>query len=307
MAARSKRPASTKQIRIKVQALNIKTDPHPPGTYEGIFDRAAKQKLAVPYWGKSNYGMIGDFYPLPEKPDRPSAYAGTIHLYTHIDQSLPWFNIEKAKQADDRETGAIQIPKNLKPEYHNAEFIFFPKNHRLVFETRLISAVSLRTLLDRLLNHSKVRPAGIVEVTVEQTTEGLNEILNLKRIDTLEIVITRPNPDDLSGFDEAIRNQMKQQKAAKLTTTLTAEQGKGLNPDQNTKNLATLALSDGHVAAKGRDMSGASTKVSTANFPLEERSQYDPSVSDYTTALRLVAESALFRVLDKVRGIRGKP
>ena len=224
-------------------------------------------------------------------------------MFTEVDLTKPVFNIKSKKQAEESDVLQIKWPEHLRPEHQKSEFMILPSSHRMFFDVGSLGPFSARKLMETLLNASVVRKSNYpVEVLLEQDEDELEKILSLKELRTLDIVVTRPNPDVMGGqFEKQFKDQMKNQKARKFTSSLEAEEGKSLEPNEDTKKLAQVALSDGFVVGKGRNKAGRAVTVSTESHPLREIVFYDPKEQNSLDALFDVATKLLEKILRRRR------
>ena len=133
---------------IRIAGLNIVSHPHSPSQYVEMFKRAKSQKVAGKYFG-NRWGSIGSF------SLQSDAYQGHLHLYTDFDQTKPWFDIERGRQADEEDLKAIKLPRTLRPEFTQVPFVFFPKEHLFLFE-QIISPNSASRLVETILREKSV-------------------------------------------------------------------------------------------------------------------------------------------------------
>lgn len=94
----------------------------------------------------------------------------------------------------------------------------------------------------------------------------------------LEIIVTRPNPDDLADLGEKIRQRLAEQNAKEQSTTLTAEENAELKPNEETKMLATIGLTDGSVRGRGYDpVLKRTVEETTESTPLLVPQEWNPA------------------------------
>lgn len=265
---------------IRFSALNITIDEHNPSRYVELFRDVFRRKERVQYRG-DRYGMIGTMKPLdPASPEK--GLSGFIHRFLEIPSDEPWLNIDLGEKAEEKDMKAVSIPENLKPSLRESRYVFFPKPHRMIFETRsttgaVLGPRSAAAIMVHLLNRPWLREKyGEVTVTIEPSHEKLEQIFKIPQLRRLTIEVHQPNPDDLASLERKVRNKMASQKARILEQILTAERGESLDPDVETKNLARVAASNGTVIGEGRDKDHQTTKVSTTDLPWTDQVMYDP-------------------------------
>ena len=291
---------------IRFGALNITIDDHTPSRYVELFHDLFRHKDRVRYRG-DRYGMIGTMKILdPKMPER--GMSGYIHRFLEIPADEPWLNIDLGEKAEERDMKAVSIPANLKPSLRESRYVFFAKQHRMLFETRsangmTMSAGSAAAIMENLLNRRWVREKyGEVTVIIEPSHDKLDQIFKISQLRRLTIEVHQPNPDDLAGLERKVRQKMATQKARILEQILTAERGKSLEPDVETKNLARVAASNGTVVGEGRDEEHRSTVVSTTDLPWTDHVMYDPNTELEQEVFLHKAVDGLRKLIKRLRG-----
>ena len=210
--------------------------------------------------------------------------------------------MERGEVAEPSEVAAVQLPEDLKPAMKQAFFAFAPKSHRFVFElTSGMGVQSVCRALRLILNSPKVR-GELPEVTVniEQERDTLERIFGMQVLRHLRIMVNRPNPDDFGSEDAEVEQRLERQRARKLTMTLDSEKNQGLTPDDDTKKLARLAMSNGRVHAEGVGKMGTTERISTENHPLIQTTLYNPNTTfkdqAFVRAVKEVIASVVARI-----------
>lgn len=250
----------------KFGVLNVKTVPHSPAMYVGLFQEARRRRFTAQYRGNRS-AMIGSFAAVDDS-DKVVGFAGDLHVYTDFNMNKPWFDRDAIKETPSKEVR--NLPQHLRPEHEGVRFAFFPQRHRLVFDAGALSPRSAQRAFALVL--TKAAPlVGIkeVEVVVQQSTDGLDELFRMESLRFILIRITRPNPDDNGDLDKLIQERLKKIGARSETQTYQADSQKALKPDNEMRELAKLALTDGNVVVRGIDKE--SRKVverTTSSHPL---------------------------------------
>lgn len=281
---------------IRVAALNITTHPHSADRYVELL-RAAKDNRVVAVARGDRSVLITQFrQPLT---DDPTTYVGTLSSFVALDPHMPWLNIERGEKADPQELEQIRVPDSLKPDMKQALFVFAPSVHRLIFEdgTLGISVKETQKAVYVMLNDTRVlRELHGVNVSIEQDRATLDRILNMHKLTSLEIKITRPNPDDFGDADDDVEDRLKKQRVRTWYQKFTSDRGEGLAPDKTTVAEAQLAMSNGEVIARGTEAAKAKTKtISTVNHPDIYSSNYDPRAMTKDQGIVKVAKEFLRR------------
>jgi hypothetical protein len=124
-------------------------------------------------------------------------------------------------------------------------------------------------MLHGILNNSLSQDRfGEVDVTVIPEANAVDRIFRIPELSRLEIIVLRPNPDDLGEYEKEVFEKIDKQNARRYETALVKKRGRGsLKPDEDTRALADIAASNGYVKGHGRDAEGLLTDESTRDHP----------------------------------------
>lgn len=254
--------------RLLIGAINISADPHPAGVYRQLFERAADHPVLI--WGS-------DWAKITEPQDRettPSSFYGRILVWTEIDKDGKWLNQEKNKEATTAEKASIQIPTTLDPNFRSFNFVFLEERHLLVLEYRNelgenFGPARAEKLFSRLFSSEILGPeAPEVSITVVPSHEALGRIYRIPRLRRLEIFVLRPNADDLVKEQRRVLDKLMNQGARSQSLELKKRAKiKSLTPDDETKTLAEVAATNGHVTGEGKTNDGKPVLESTKDHP----------------------------------------
>ena len=263
---------------IVLSVLNITLHEHDTDKYIKLLQFIRRNQIKVRYHG-DRHAMIGHL----GRPKEDKEYlTGQILTFVELDPADQWLNTQTNKPAEDEDLESIQIPEHLKPGMRMYNFAFFPKKHRLVFESRSAEGFSLgpesaRRIFEFFQKSQRVMSTfGPGEVTIEPSREALSKVLGIAQLKSLSIFITRPNPDDNQTTEEIVKERLERQNLKSLEENLKAESGKSIEPDEETVSLAQVAESNGYVNGSGKDDQGAPINESTKDHPMKERTKYDP-------------------------------
>lgn len=113
----------------------------------------------------------------------------------------------------------------------------------------------------------------LVDITIVPEDNTVERILDLPKLRRLKIVVTRPNPEDLTAEYAAVMEKLKSQNAQKLSQELIkAPKVDRLQPDDDTKKLAFVAATNGYVEGEGKEGKNKivdSTKLHPKAVPIE--------------------------------------
>lgn len=267
----------SKNLKMVIGAINIKIHPHSPEMYIELFKDAIALKSIVPIRG-AIHGSLSKFNYLDPK-DKTRGFKGNIYKFLNIDPNQPWFDVENEKVADTEVLKGISAIKNMKPNLSSFMYYFAPLKHRIFFTTyydkKGISAKSIGNFFTNLFYEpSIIEKYGEVEVIIEPSTDKLDKIMKMSKIDKLELVISRPNPDDHGEAERKLLERLGRLNAKKLSEQYESISHETLKPDSDLLVLSKIAASNGYVKASGRDDSGKKIYESTLAHPLEESAWY---------------------------------
>jgi len=277
---------------IALGVLNIKTQPHSPENYLKLFKYLFKMKPLVKIRG-ADYGTPFSFHPIVR--DEPlKGIIGTFFKYLEIDPSKPWLDLEKHEPIVNEEGDPIpQVSKHKRPNTKEIEFVFYPNGHRLFFNAKSITPSMAKKLLESLFCDENIKKKfGLIDVEIETSIEAIEKILKIPKITKLEITFSRPNDDDLAEEEQRFIARMANQKARKIELKLTSDKVVGLIPDDQTKAMMNVAISNGDVTAEGYE---GENKVSesTVEHPFEHREKYDTALQTFSAAMINVSSNIL--------------
>lgn len=275
---------------IQVSALNVALHRHSESRYIELLQFVKQRRIRAKYHG-DRHAMLGFLDMQSEVGEAPIVMRGQILSFVEIDPNDAWLNMSTGKQAEESDLNGMSVPEHLKPGMRIYDFVFFPKKHRLMFESRTADGNSLgplnaKRIFEILFKHpDALAEFGPTEVTVEPKVDAVDRILEICRLQHLEMTFTRPNPDDNEDDAEEIRRRMDEQNAERLDQNLAAPKGEGLTPDDQTKRFARIAASNGYVNGKGKDEHDNPVNESTKSHPLKERIEFDPNTQTSFSAL----------------------
>jgi hypothetical protein len=284
-----------RDAKIEVAVVNVRISEDFERDYTGLIELIASLRRGVKVRGDT-YLAISYF--------EPKTGVGVFSKYTEIDIDGNWFDLGDFEAATPDKLGEINIPENLRPNLSQFWFLLNPKLHVIAFssysESRALSARSVERFLRESANWREViRKFGVVEIDVVKSYDGVEKILDLPKLKELELIIKRPNSDDV-GDDLArvIEERLKGQNADVYEESLKAKGAKNIEPNERTRKLALVAAENGQVRARSL-VNGVMTPADTEDIPLVEVEKYK---SDE-------AESSVFskvanRIFDRIRQAR---
>ena len=275
--------------RITIGALNVSADPHPTGIYRRLFEQVAEQGVQV--WGNDWAKITAP----ADRETKPPSFYGRVLVWTEIDPDGKWLDQSTDKEATPAEKRKIQIPDNLDPNFRSFNFVFLESRHLLVLEYRNelgehFGSMRAERFFTRLLNGEIIDEEQIdVTVTAIPSSEALDKIYAIPRLRWLEILVQRPNPDDLTTDANRILDRLVAQGAKSQKVELAKKARiKTLTPDEDMKKLAEIAKTNGHVAGSGVTEDGKPVFESTKDHPktIEVEVEGPSSVGAFYGAIR---------------------
>ena len=270
---------------FKFGILNVVLHPHTETAYASLLQKAFDLKRIIPLDGDRR-AYLGSCIPFSSNP--ADGFEGNIYRFTQINQDQPWLNMLTGNEADPDEVEAdVAIPQHLKPNFSAIRYNFFPKKHKLVFEIARrdpttnkptnFSPAMAEKFFDRLFSDNSLRTEfADFEITIEQSSETLEEIFSIFHLRDLKILIKKPNPND-GDIEEEIERQLEEENVDSLEQTLKSkDSNEGLKPSQRTKVYAKVALSNGFVFGSGYDEEGDKKEFKTANKPQIYNGEFEP-------------------------------
>ncbi len=274
--------------KIEVGAINIILQPHSPQLYIDLIKTVMEFKIPGKLRGLHG-GIIGSFGKLKSNKFE-NAYYG--YLYRFINVEPPWLDLSTMETITDNEGNIINLVTNSqKSNSKEIPFILLPNIHRIIIDTKYIMPQTARALFDSMFTNNKIiNKFGIVDTNVEASEEGLNEILDIFSIRSIEILIKKPNPEDFGSFQEDLFSEMDEQNMDQYHTILSSKRKRKLAPNRRNKKLMNVATSNGYVKGKGRDENGHAIFKSTEDHPLTVKKYFIGKETPYIDGLATAAK-----------------
>ncbi|KGW92034.1 DUF4747 family protein [Burkholderia pseudomallei] len=291
--------------KLPMGIVNITLHPHSPERYVDLFTKLFS--LDVMADAAMNHKMfLGRVSSITEgKP--LDGIAGEFYRFFNLDKRSAWISTATRTALKRTEANRVKdIPDDLKPDASSFQFVFYPKQHRLVytlrgqyFENSLVnprtpptmSPNSLVAVLNQLFADPKIIDEfGRVEVTAEPRKEKLEEMLGLKRMQHFRIELTRPNPDDHDALERRYLKKLDDQNVRQQVIELRAATGSGIKLDDDMKQAARVAASNGKVEVEGYNEQDKKVYESTEEHPYTDTISYNPKLQQ---PVQVLAERAL--------------
>lgn len=276
---------------IEAGFLNIVATPHPKGVYKRLLNVAAERPVS--FWGPMKAAITE---PL-ELHDDPSFLTFQLVIWTEVNPNEPAVNKTQLKKAAFPREG-----KSFVAEYGVNGRVFYcvfdVETHTLTAELRnedgqTVSPRRLERIFVDLLSPEVLgSDAEEVEVTVIPTDDAVEYVLGLTRLDKVEILVKRPNADDITSATQQVMNELIEQNAKSERRVVTRQaKTDGIELSEENETYARVAAHNGYVDASGLDEDGEHDKRSTREVPKVVRTAIAAGTS-FLVALRGVAKLA---------------
>jgi sporulation protein YlmC with PRC-barrel domain len=287
---------------LTLSAINVVQHPHSKERYIDLFKELNKNKNGIKILGQY-YGQLSNI----DINIDEGYIQGEIYRYTEINKNAPWLNIiEHSQILDEEGKPKSLVEEHFKPNSKKIYFYFIIKHHRLVFDKKEISPKSIKNFFENLIANTNISKEldinkQSIKITVEQSAESLEKILKLHHINKIDLVIHRPNPDDLSDdLENGMKLRLENMNADTYMETIKSEHA-SIEPDDILKQYMNVARSNGKVEVRGRNEAGKSITESTESHPLEVKTSYNQNIETYITAFKNHAFVLVSGIMDKIR------
>lgn len=280
-----------RRIKVAVGIVNVRLHPHSPAIYSSFIRDVYRLKRPIRIHG-DRYAMISM---LDRSGEDGNEVSGIITTFTRIETDGAWFDAASLQEATDNQVSEINIPDNLYPNAASFYFLFDTKEHKVYIQQyskgKQITSNSLLNYFRGISNNTEILAKyNSAKISIVQSTEGLEALFNLKKINEIKITILKPNSDIFADdFEAKIEAHLAETHAQKLVLTYDAEPGQSIVASKEIRAVSSAALENGSVQVKGRDETGAVTR-STEEFPKILQDTYDPDeISEKEAFRRIVA------------------
>lgn len=278
--------------------LNIKTHPHDHANYRLLFSKIFEYgqlvKLRGSDWATTNFCKITD------KDTTEECLYGEFYRFLEIDPLGTWLDVRNKKQIVSLDGEPVpQVENYKKPNSKTIEFTFYPHGHRMFFNLNSVTPNLAQAMMLSLFSDERiVKEFGIVDVEIESSSEAIERILKIPTLTMLDIYISRPNGDVISGKKRKLLKRMEDQGIRKLEEKLTSLKTEGIKPDDSTIAMMELAISNGKIFASGY-VGDEKVDESTDPHPLIEKDKYDPDKMSSLFALKNFTSSIVGRIIQR--------
>lgn len=275
---------------IEVGFLNVVATPHPAGVYSSLLKKAALKPI----------NFFGDHFALINSVAKvegaEALYRGRLYIWTEINKDEPAINkikLEEISHADLQ----LEIPDDIGFNSKSFNFFLNEATHVLTVEVKneLQKSISIRRVGKIFSSLLSAEIIGLdspsVEVTIIPDDDALDRVLSLPNLSKIQIVVLRPNEDDISKATGEILKELDDMKAKRLEIEIVREAGeKSIVLNNRYMKYAQVAAENGHVSTKGKGADHEAISASTKEHPRILKKAIDTTLS-FSAALRSIAES----------------
>lgn len=269
------------KIQLEIGVLNIAMHNHDKGelSYENLFKELLDNNKLEAQLDETHVACIGELT-TNKKYGKQRYFLGQIYKYAKIDPERECLNTQTGQVATPEEKRSLVVPKHLRPHFIKIPFVFIPKGHRLYIQTKhkqvRFGITKAKKVLELLVKEKEIfNKFGDIEVTIQPDCDEVEKLINRKDIDKLILNIIRPNPDDVKSIEKQVLDRMKKLNIKKQKTEYTSTKDQTLVLDEEMKDKAKIAASNGYVIAEGIDENNEKWKTSTEEINMRIKTSYE--------------------------------
>lgn len=279
--------------RIALAAINIAMHaPHPMESYIDLLRKAFRRQLIV-RMGSLHCILFGSLYK-PERQGGQVLLTGEFYRFVKLDPNEPWFNVDKREPATEQDVESINIPGHLLPHLQRIPFVFNAPRHQLWYVSQdqknsLAPASAVRFLETLLQSTALTNDFPEISITAMPERTSVDEILNLPGLEYLRIELVRPNPDSAESTEARWLRKLEEQNTTRAKLELVHARNQILEPNAETKEMASVAANNGLVYGRGRAADGLPVEDSTKDRALRRYELVDVNIETSLDVVRRVA------------------
>lgn len=290
-------------------ALNVVIQPHAPKMYAARFEKCAELLRSdfrkKKFFSRGNDGFLITSIRAIDGDGVKNGYVGEIARFLKFNpnEARQWLKLSSGKHAEDEDIVSVNVPADLQPSLGIFKFAFYPKSHRLVFETksesRSLGHRSVLDLFDYFFNHPGLPPGtDRVRITIEQSRQMINRIMKLEDLAAIDLKLSRPNDLITAQDKEEAIAAMTNAGIEEIEIRMQRTHEKAITLWEWVKRLAGWTPSNGSFTATGYEK-GKKVTLSTEHQPIIQKPRYDSRLSTAADAF-LLESHKLGDDLDKV-------
>ena len=228
---------------ITISVLNVKIHPHTTELYVNLLKLSCDKHLLGKVRG-NDFVLLGWCKSITlEKPEL--GLYGELYKFLNIDPRQPWLNMINVTPFDIDENTPMPVPENLKPNLRKIPFCFFPKKHRFAYDIAHLTPNGAQKVLNSIFNRPLINEKfGYVDVEIETSQEGVEEVLSVPNKHKIIIDLTLPNPDEVGGAEKDVMDRLIEARVRKEHVEQSSDNPQGIDPDIYTKARISLSKSN---------------------------------------------------------------
>jgi len=187
---------------------------------------------------------------------------GKLSRFTKLD-TKDWLNIDNLERSD------YDLPPHLFPNLKETDYYFFSRAHRFCvrIKTGMPSALQIQEFLKNALSQCIDFSEQII-VTIEQSSETFERILNAPAVKSIEISISYTNQDITEDTEEFVDNLLRDMNAGNVAFKISPDHNERLSVHSRLlRGAILLARSNGKVIANITNDENKHEKINTAEHP----------------------------------------
>ncbi|WP_370227309.1 DUF4747 family protein [Cognatishimia sp.] len=273
--------------RIKFSVLNVVAQPHPPGIYRSVFERAAG--VGVKFWGDQYVALS------PISSSRNGVFTGRIAVWTQVDKNSDVIKLDEFEQLALRDS-EVSLPNNIGLNSRIFEYAFNESKHLMYVEQqnedkKYLSPKRAELAVHRILGQLNFTDVEEVRVQIVPEADSVERVLSVPRLKRVEMRVFRPNPDELDDQANALLDELQEQGIQRTDIALAKAPGVDtIVLNARNKLLAKIAAFNGYVRSFGRTEGGKTIEASTKDHAKVVSVEADPDKSTIAQARYVAGE-----------------
>lgn len=187
---------------------------------------------------------------------------GKISRFTTLD-TIDWLDLNNLERSQ------FELPPNLFPNLKETDYYFIPQTHRFCIrlQSGITSVFQVEEFLQNALARSRTETEQI-EVTVYQSSDMIERILNAPKLKRLEVQISYTNNDLNSRSAEVVDRILRNMNASRFDAKITSDHNEELNLENEfLKGAVELSQSNGKSIATIINDQDQTEKIITRDHP----------------------------------------
>lgn len=293
-----------REQKIEIGILNIAMEKHKEKSYIDMLKELCNMDNEIIVRGETRAEISGDEISDSSavKGVETRVFGGIIYKFNELSANTDWHNKSTASTAAPEDLEGIQIPSHLKPHQKMFRYIFFEKDHKLVYQSyskgHALSAKQAAVIFQKLFDKPEIiNNYGSVNVTHMPDDRKLKIALeSYSKIRRIKLNILRPNPDHTGDLDDDFLKRMDELNISQFDQSYVANRSESISVDDNLTRTVEFASENGTATILGDDEEGRPVEYVSKNNPLTSRHYFDPDVDQVENFFVTVAKRLYYSV-----------